>query len=802
MILKKLVLNPFAGTSDGTYEFNPGINIFLGRNEAGKSTMVKSILAVLFIKPSKLVKDRNQFECFFPVGGGDTIKAQLDFSINGDDYNISKSWGAANKSEMRLPGGILLSKYDEIEKRINDFLGLTKVTYENVLFVNQSKLTTTISDINKSDVKNDLTQILRSAIFETGGVSVEKFRELLNKKEKLYFDSWNKNSDKPKGNKDIDSPWINNVGFILKAYYKYRNLEKEYREIIEYGIKIDDYNKRINELTIKRNELEDFLNNNKKSYEDNSKRELLETKIKTISEKVNEITQAQILLPKLQSETEYLSREYEDLKEKIGILEEEKKKAIEVEGKKHLAEKYLKIEKLYSGLENEKKKLNDFIKVTAGDLKKCNKIHQKTESYRNKLEAQKLNASITAKSSVSGEVTLGADKKPVALNSGEEFNDSAKGKFIFENESLKIEVSSGNEDVDEILDNLSKTEKEFVELLDSFKAKSIEELSESEEKYRLQLTEVENIGKRIKDELEEHTFEELKEIYENVKSVKITKSSNEISDEIAVINKKSGKTEEQIKTNNKQIKNYEDKYGSADSLLGKLVDLKTEENSINKDLSELSPLPEGFTGPSEFIRHYDNTKNDFDDVKDELHNLSMEKKEFEKKEPENTEKEICEDLEEAKKEFTGKKEEGEAILLIKSEVEETLSSLDSDTYKPLKDSLKKYLAASFNTENSDLKLDELNIKSLIRDGKELPIELLSTGTRDIIGLAVRLAMAEYYLKEKEGFMIMDDPLVNLDPGRQTTAVSLIKEFAKAKQIIIMTCQPAHAALFGENIINL
>ena len=49
---------------------------------------------------------------------------------------------------------------------------------------------------------------------------------------------------------------------------------------------------------------------------------------------------------------------------------------------------------------------------------------------------------------------------------------------------------------------------------------------------------------------------------------------------------------------------------------------------------------------------------------------------------------------------------------------------------------------------------------------------------------------------------MDDPLVNLDPQRQEKAVELIKEFSKEKQILIMTCHPSHAELFGDNVVNL
>ncbi len=43
---------------------------------------------------------------------------------------------------------------------------------------------------------------------------------------------------------------------------------------------------------------------------------------------------------------------------------------------------------------------------------------------------------------------------------------------------------------------------------------------------------------------------------------------------------------------------------------------------------------------------------------------------------------------------------------------------------------------------------------------------------------------------------MDDPLVYMDPERQIAAASLLNDFAEKMQIIIFTCHPSHAALFG------
>jgi exonuclease SbcC len=84
-----------------------------------------------------------------------------------------------------------------------------------------------------------------------------------------------------------------------------------------------------------------------------------------------------------------------------------------------------------------------------------------------------------------------------------------------------------------------------------------------------------------------------------------------------------------------------------------------------------------------------------------------------------------------------------------------------------------------------------------RDGRVLAYDLLSAGTKDLFALALRLAMADFFLREKEGFLLLDDPLVDLDPERQKRAAATLEDFAGKHQLVIFTCQPANAALFGE-----
>ena len=88
------------------------------------------------------------------------------------------------------------------------------------------------------------------------------------------------------------------------------------------------------------------------------------------------------------------------------------------------------------------------------------------------------------------------------------------------------------------------------------------------------------------------------------------------------------------------------------------------------------------------------------------------------------------------------------------------------------------------------------------DGSELSYDLLSFGTKDTFSLALRLTMADYFLAGKEGFLVLDDPLVDMDLSRQSLAARQINEFAKTKQVIFLTCHEHTASLFNGTCINL
>jgi DNA repair protein SbcC/Rad50 len=73
----------------------------------------------------------------------------------------------------------------------------------------------------------------------------------------------------------------------------------------------------------------------------------------------------------------------------------------------------------------------------------------------------------------------------------------------------------------------------------------------------------------------------------------------------------------------------------------------------------------------------------------------------------------------------------------------------------------------------------------------IPFELLSHGTKDTVPLAWRFAVTEQFLGKGRGFLVLDDPMVDMDPNRRKLASDTIREFSDKHQVIVMTCHPEH-----------
>lgn len=81
------------------------------------------------------------------------------------------------------------------------------------------------------------------------------------------------------------------------------------------------------------------------------------------------------------------------------------------------------------------------------------------------------------------------------------------------------------------------------------------------------------------------------------------------------------------------------------------------------------------------------------------------------------------------------------------------------------------------------------------NGLEKRPEQLSTGTREQLYLAIRLAYVLHYCRQSEPLpIVMDDVLVNFDEARARNTLATLAEVAQTVQVLFFTCHPHMVAL--------
>ena len=110
---------------------------------------------------------------------------------------------------------------------------------------------------------------------------------------------------------------------------------------------------------------------------------------------------------------------------------------------------------------------------------------------------------------------------------------------------------------------------------------------------------------------------------------------------------------------------------------------------------------------------------------------------------------------------------------------------------PVLDGFNKYYAM-FGNENDTFYLDtDINLTKE-ELGAQREIDVLSSGNRDMVGLALRMAFVSAMTKKEQPFIIMDDPFVNLDTEKVERAKHFLDEVSKEYQVIYLTCYDSRA----------
>jgi uncharacterized protein YhaN len=97
-------------------------------------------------------------------------------------------------------------------------------------------------------------------------------------------------------------------------------------------------------------------------------------------------------------------------------------------------------------------------------------------------------------------------------------------------------------------------------------------------------------------------------------------------------------------------------------------------------------------------------------------------------------------------------------------------------------------------------LDGAEIQVERADGVRLPPQLLSRGTAEQLYLSMRLALVREYAATTDALpVVFDDVFVNFDPARTRNTLHAVRELSETHQVLIFTCHP-HLVNIVEEIV--
>ena len=316
MIIKKVQLENYRSHSNSTVEFTKGVNLILGKNGRGKTSILEAISTVMFNTKDRSGKETGKSYIKF---GEKSSKVEIDFIANdGREYNLKTEFFKTKPKKQTLKD-MTGSEYDgDIQEKLEELCGIKKgfeETYENIVIAKQNEF------INIFKAKPKDREEIFNKIFNT-----QIYKEM--------YDSFLKEAiDKYKFEKENLDSKISSLKEHMEDKEQITNFLKEEKEVEK---NLQDNFKNINVVSKNlENEIKDYetteieLNNLVKNIKDEENK--IKKYLSLLKENIIEAKQAKkskiIVKETKNSYLEYLEIEnrLKDLRENLDNLLEEQK---------------------------------------------------------------------------------------------------------------------------------------------------------------------------------------------------------------------------------------------------------------------------------------------------------------------------------------------------------------------------------------------------------------------------------------------------------------------------------------------
>jgi len=588
----------------------------------------------------------------------------------------------------------------------------------------------------------------------------------------------------------------------LEAYYQKEQLQLDLEEARRFENELDQLNEHLSELISRQKEKKQEFDKLQPLKKGISQRQLLEQKLETGKEKRKNLLEISQQWPVMEDRIKQLKPKQEKLQEKIEKLKKEQTLAQNKQKAEQLQTKLKKLEDLRSKVEAAQKEVKEAKKIESGDIDKLRKLRSEINTLKAQIEGARLSLRITSGSDKKIEFAeSGKEDEQVELSPGKSIEKTASGGFSLTIDGVNVEVFSGEGDLENTVKELSSKEKELKVLLEKLDVDSVQSAESFSELYRQKNADLESAEKLYNSELDGKSEDAFKKELEELGDLDKVRSLDEISEDLVDAQTELNGLSKEANEAGEKLEKWKENYESVEDVILELADRSKSIKDISAEIEELPKLPEGYESADEFIVKVEALDQDIRALEGEISNQKIKKANLEKDAPDTSSEELKKMLEEAESDFESIYQEAETLAKVRERTYDLLKSMDANTYSGLEENFLKWLQQMAGNRFDAIQMNgDLPQTFQTDDGRPLTYEILSHGTKDIVALAWRFALTEYFLKDQTGFIVLDDPMVDMDPKRRKMASEAIEEFAKEQQVLVMTCHPEHGELLKHDTV--
>lgn len=805
MILRSVKILQFAGLREIEVGLSGGITIVLGPNEAGKSTLLNaishSLLTSTGLTPARF---RKTMDRFLPRPAGDAIEVELEIGADADArFLLTRRWGAGARTTLLLPDGGTLSD-EAAESRLEMLLPVRPGTLRTLFLVEQASLHETFRLLNESDeTRDELFEALRRQGAELGGVSVEAFARGLQRRMQEHFSRWDAERERPERGRGIDDAWERQVGRQLAAFYAWKRLEAEFARAAAAEEELAQADSRLESARHELRETERFLKEHEELREALTRVQATQTEIDSLSRRLDQVRAAIRRWPVATDERVRTAAQrdasVENASEAEALLENARS-ARELARRRAIHRRVVAVR---LELQETERMVLEHPTPDRAIVARLGELEQSLQKADAALELGSLRVRVTASeaNSVGLPVKVASDGTP-----GDDRNTSAEGMSVSARRNVRlsvagliVEAESGEESFADLTARRNAIVRDLEETRRLAGVRSANEAQSAIERQATLEQRATALRGRLIETLEGLELEELlEEFADQPDEAGDPEDEVVLAERLAAAREERGAAEARLEALDEELGNLESVYGSQDALEDELATLKARIRSLESERERAARVPDAFESEDEFLLRFEERSERVPDLREREREAFAVQAERLARLGDQSSEELLDAVKTAEVRFRQEDERGRALQRVREAAERVRAQIGSEPVEQLAKLLADYLqaAAAQRFAEPELQPGVLTPNAFAApQGPALTFSLLSHGTRDIVGLCVRLALARSAALGTP--MILDDPLVEMDADRRAGAARAIRRFAEGSQVILLTCHPEHAALFPE-----